>query len=91
MDDQGQWSFRRAAYSDRDPLPVDVLGMHSYIAKIFDVNGMELSSHFFSPSAIIHGSGFGWGVRIGVPVSKPVELMVTGLDGVELLRAELEL
>ncbi len=91
VDDQGQWSFRRAVYSDRNPLPIDLLAVHSHIVTLFDVNGTEISSQSFSPMKIVHGTGFGWGVRIAVPNSQPVELVVTDLDGVELLRTELEL
>ena len=61
VDDQGQWSFSRAVYSDRNPLPIDVLGMYSHIVKIFDVDGTEIFSHFLSPSEMVHGTGFGWG------------------------------
>ena len=91
VDDQGQWSFRRAVYSGRDPFPINLLEVHSHIVKLFDVNGVEVASQSFSPMAITHGTGFGWGVRIAVPASRPVELVVTDLDGIELLRAELEL
>ncbi len=91
VDDQGQWSFRRAVYSSRMPLPVDLLEAHSHIVTLFDANGTEIATHFFSPSAIIHGTGWGWGMRVAMPVSQPVELAVTDLDGTELLRVELEL
>ncbi len=91
VDDQGQWSFRRAVYSDQNPLPIDSLAVHSHIVTLFDVNGMEISSQSFSPMEVVHGTGFGWGVRIAVPVSRPVELVVTDLNGIEFLRVELEL
>ncbi len=91
VDDQGQWSFRRAVYSSRMPLPVDLLAAHSHIVTLFDAHGTEIATHFFSPSAIIHGTGWGWGMRVAMPVSQPVELAVTDLDGTELLRVELEL
>ena len=91
VNDQGQWSFSRAVYSDREPLPIDLLAVHSHIVTLFDVNGVKIFSQPFSPMAIVHGTGWGWGVRIVVPVSKPVELVVTDLDGIELLRVELEL
>ena len=91
VDDQGQWSLRRAVYSDRNPLPLDLLAVHSHIVTLFDVNGTEISSQSFSPMEIVHGTGFGWGMRIAVPNSQPVELVVTDLDGIELLRTELEL
>ena len=91
VDDQGQWSFSRAVYSDREPLPIDLLAVHSHIVTLFDINGAEIFSQPFSPMAIVHGTGWGWGVRIVVPVSKPVELVLTDLDGIELLRVELEL
>ena len=91
VDDQGQWSFRRAVYSDRNPLPIDLLAVHSHVVTLFDVNGTEISSQSFSPMKIVHGTGFGWGVRIAVPNSQPVELVVTDLDGIDLLRSEFEL
>ena len=91
VDDQGQWSFRRAVYSDRNPLPIDLLAVHSHIVTLFDVNGTEISSQSFSPMEIVHGTGFDWGVRIAVPNSQPVELVVTDLDGIDLLRSEFEL
>ena len=91
VDDQGQWSFRRAVYSSRMPLPVDLLEAHSHIVTLFDAHGTEIATHFFSPSAIIHGTGWGWGMRVAMPRSQPVELAITDLDGTELLRVELEL
>lgn len=91
VDDQGQWSFRRAVYSDQKPLLTDRLEMHSHIVNLFDVNGKEISSQSFSPMSMAHGTSFGWGVRITIPASKPVELVVTDLNSIDLLRDQVEL
>ena len=90
VDDQGQWSFRRAVYSERNPLPINWLEVRSYIVTLVDVNGTEIASQSFSPMEIVHGTGLDWGVRIVVPVSQPVGLVVADLNGIEFLRAALE-